>query len=283
ERVGERDHGAERGARVDRDREPVQVNPEVGRRSVAPNDAHLEPRGVGAEDRARVGGREHEATADPVDPEDRPAVERVRRAGKLRREHDGGLVGEHVAAVRRVPVDAGREQRVDDGDLARGTVVRAMARRREPLHACRDEQDGADEREPAPRHLVSVAFANASGRRSRNTQRRSVFGPTAITWRSSPNSASSWRHAPHGDAGGSTSVATTMRLNPRAPSAIAAPIAIRSAQMVSPYEALSTLAPTNTPPSAASSAAPTRHVPEGQDAFFCPAPARPPRSTLPPP
>src|SRR3989454_9319078 len=71
-----------------------------------------------------------------------------------------------------------------------------MSRRRQPLHARRGEQDGANEREPAPRHLASVAFANASGRRSRSTQRRSVFGPTAITWRSSPNSASSWRHAP---------------------------------------------------------------------------------------
>src|SRR2546428_1347439 len=152
----------------------------------------------------------------------------------LFRSHHGGLVGDHIAAVRRVSVDAGREQRVDDGDLARGTEVGAMSRRREPLHARRSEQDGANEREPAARHLVSVAFANASGRRSRSTQRRSVFGPTAITWRSSPNSASSWRHAPHGDAGGSTSVATTMRLNPRAPSAIAAPIAIRSAQIVRP-------------------------------------------------
>ncbi len=55
-----------------------------------------------------------------------------------------------------------------------------------------------------------------------------------------------------------------MRLNPRAPSATAAPIAIRSAQIVSPYEALSTLAPTNTRPSAASSAAPTRNLLYGQ-------------------
>src|SRR5256885_15344890 len=107
-----------------------------------------------------------------------------------------------------------------------------MSRCRKPLHARRGEQDGANEREPAPRHLVSVAFANASGRRSRSTQRRSVFGPTAITWRSSPNSASSWRHAPHGDAGGATPRGTTMRLNPPAPSAIAGPIAIRSAQIV---------------------------------------------------
>src|SRR2546430_5388836 len=139
---------------------------------------------------------------------------RVRGARENCREHHRGLVGDHIAAVRRVSVDAGREQRIDDGDLARGTEVGAMSRRRKPLHARRGEQDGANEREPAPRHLVSVAFANASGRRSRSTQRRSVFGPTAITWMSSPNSASSWRHAPHGDAGGSPSLATPTRLHP---------------------------------------------------------------------
>src|SRR5207244_10720526 len=115
------------------------------------------------------------------------------------REHRGRLVAGRMGAGGRVALQGGREQRVDDGDLARGTEVGTMSRRRKPLHARRGEQDGANEREPAPRHLVSVAFANASGRRSRSTQRRSVFGPTAITWRSSPNSASSWRHAPHGD------------------------------------------------------------------------------------
>src|SRR2546428_4412973 len=142
----------------------------------------------------------------------------------LFRSHHGGLVGDHIAAVRRVSVDAGREQRVDDGDLARGTEVGAMSRRRELLHARRGEQDGANEREPAPRHLASVAFAKASGSRSRSTQRRSVFGPTAITWRSSPNSASNWRHAPHVDAGGAPPPAPTTPLNPPAPPPAPAPL-----------------------------------------------------------
>src|SRR3989449_8813673 len=152
--------------------------------------------------------------------------------------------GDQIAAVRRVSVDAGREQRVDDGDLARGTEVGAMSRRREPLHARCGEQDGANEREPAPRHLVSVAFANASGRRSRSTQRRSVFGPTAITWRASPNSASSWRHAPHGDAGGAPPAAPPARPDPRAPSATPAPLALPSPPILRPQDALSTVAPT---------------------------------------
>src|SRR3989442_13007424 len=43
ERVRERDHGAERGARVDRDREPVQVEPEVvrDRKSTRLNSSHV--------------------------------------------------------------------------------------------------------------------------------------------------------------------------------------------------------------------------------------------------
>jgi len=95
--------------------------------------------------------------------------------------------------------------------------------------------DHGSEPQNAPRpHLPSALFANASGRSARRVQRRSLVGPTATTSRSSPNSASSWRHAPHGEAGGSTSVATTMRSNFRAPAATAAPTAIRSAQIVTP-------------------------------------------------
>src|SRR6266705_6396491 len=155
--------------------------------------------------------------------------------------------------------DDARQDRVDDLDLTRGTERRAITGRRHALHAGRGQQHSADQRRAPRHHGESAALANASGSRSRSTQRRSVRGPTAITSRSSPNSASSWRQAPHGDAGGSTSVATTRRVNWRAPAATAAPSAIRSAQMVSPYDALSTFVPTNTRPSAASSAAPTRN------------------------
>src|SRR6266487_153884 len=160
--------------------------------------------------------------------------------------------------------DDARQDRVDDLDLTRGTERRAITGRRHALHAGRGQQHSADQRRPPRHHSESAALANASGSKSRSTQRRSVRGPTEITSRSSPNSASSWRQAPQGEAGGSTSVATTMRRNARAPapppSATAAPIAMRSAQIVSPYEALSTLVPTYTPPSAASRAAPTRNL-----------------------
>src|SRR5207244_12015142 len=137
---------------------------------------------------------------------------------------------------RRVPRTVGPEHRVHDGQLVRRAVVGARARSGELLHARRGEQGGADQGEPAPPHLASAAFANASGRRSRSIQRRSVFGPTAITSRSNPNSASRCRHAPQGGAGGSTSVATTMRLRPRAPPATAAALAARSAAPGSPED-----------------------------------------------
>src|SRR5437762_1942070 len=170
-------------------------------------------------------------------------------------------VGEGRGGVTR---EEARQDRVDDLDLTRGTERRALTGRGHALHAGRRQQHPADQRRAPHHHGASAVFANASGSKSRSTQRRSVRGPTAITSRSSPNSASSWRQAPHGDAGGSTSVATTMRRNARIPVppplATAAPIAMRSAQIVSPYDALSTLVPTYTPPSPVSSAAPTRNL-----------------------
>src|SRR2546428_4852706 len=160
--------------------------------------------------------------------------------------------------------DDARQDRVDDLDLTRGTERRAMTGRRPGLHAGRGQQHSADQGRAPRHHDESAALANPSGSRSRSTQRRSVRGPTAITSRSSPNSASSWRQAPHGDAGGSTSVATTMRRNARVPTppppATAAPNAMRSAQIVSTYAAISTMVPTYTPPSAVSRAAPTRNL-----------------------
>src|SRR5438046_7065309 len=167
-----------------------------------------------------------------------------------------------VSPKRRIARDAGREHRIHDVDLAAGTERGAHAGRRRLIDA--PGEHGGEPRHPAHPHRSRLALANASGSSAASVQRRSLCGPTAITSRSSPNSASSCRQAPQGEAGGSTSVATTMRRHARAPapppSATAAPIAMRSAQIVSPYEALSTLVPTYTPPSAASRAAPTRNL-----------------------
>ena len=60
-------------------------------------------------------------------------------------------------------------------------------------------------------------------------------GADRLHQEASPNSASTWRHAPHGDAGGSVSLTTTMRRNWRAPARDrGGHDAARSAQMVSP-------------------------------------------------
>src|SRR5205823_6571305 len=246
---------------VDGDGQPVEREGEIVRPGVAPRHPELQARRVRPQDRAGIGGAQHEAPAEAVEPDDRAAV---REAGQIGGGQQRGMQRRHVATEGGVARDDVPQNRVDDLDLTRGTERRTMAGRGHPLHSGRCQQHPADPRRAPCPHGESAVFANASGRRSRSTQRRSVRGPTAITSRSSPNSASSWRQAPQGDAGGSTSVATTMRRNPRAPapppSATAAPIAMRSAQIVSPYDALSTFVPTYTPPSAASRAAPTRNL-----------------------
>src|SRR5690242_6925317 len=258
QRVGERPgHARERRGRVDGGRQPEDLEGEVVRPGIAPRHRERQPGRVGADDVAGVAPAEQVVTTVAVEANQTPAVD---EPGQVRDQQDRRLRRGHVALERRVPRDDARQHRVHDLDLARGTERRAMPGSGDLLYAGRHEQDSAQEGGPASAHHWSAAFANASGSKSRSTQRRSAFGPTAITSRSSPNSASSWRHAPHGDAGGSASVATTMRRNPRAPAATPAPMAMRSAQMVRPYEALSTLVPTYTVPSAPSSAAPTRNL-----------------------
>ena len=75
-----------------------------------------------------------------------------------------------------------------------------------------------------------------------------------------------WRHAPHGEQATPRSFTTaTARIRtclpPRA--ATAEKIAVRSAQLVSPYEAFSTLHPVNTSPVSSRTAAPTRNLEYG--------------------
>src|SRR6187399_1350956 len=78
-----------------------------------------------------------------------------------------------------------------------------------------------------------------------------------ITSRSPPNSQRICRHAPHGGVGAAVSATTTTRRKRRCPSEIALNMATRSAQIVSPYVAFSTLQPVMIVPSDVSSAAPT--------------------------
>ena len=63
---------------------------------------------------------------------------------------------------------------------------------------------------------------------------------------------------PHGAAGAAPSVAITSDVNDLSPFATADSTAARSAQIDAPYEAFSTLHPTNVIPVEVASAAPTR-------------------------
>src|SRR2546421_1807226 len=244
-----RSESREGRARIDRERQPIDLEKEVRRSRVVPHDDDLESRGIG-DDRHRIADRGHRRRRDEVHAKD-PAT--VDHAGRVGYRHQLRLVGLAIAAKRRIAYDDIRHDGVLDADRAARTEVGADAGGSglfDTGHEARDEQQRT---EKAP-HRSSVSFVNASGNSCASVQRRSSWGPTAITSRCKPNSASSCRHAPHGAAGGSTSVVTTMRVSCRAPATTAAPNAMRSAQIVSPYDALSTLQPTYTFWSAASSA-----------------------------
>src|ERR1700732_3315470 len=88
-----------------------------------------------------------------------------------------------------------------------------------------------------------------------------------LTGMSPQNSHINWRHAPQGGVSISVSVKTAMALNPRSPSLTALKIATRSAQMVSPYVAFSTLQPAKIRPDVLRKAAPTRKLEYGACAF----------------
>ena len=80
---------------------------------------------------------------------------------------------------------------------------------------------------------------------------------------SSANSDNTWRHIPHGDPGSGPAVTTTHKTGSRSSAAIIFTTAKRSAQIVAPYEAFSTLHPVNTLPVRVRMAAPTRYLEYG--------------------
>src|SRR5690606_18710679 len=104
-----------------------------------------------------------------------------------------------VAALERVRVGGvGRQHGVAQGELTAGAERRAVAGRGELLLAGADRQRGQQEQDEPPH--ASCSRANASGSSSAIVQRRLAPVPTASTTRSAPNSASTWRQAPHGAA-----------------------------------------------------------------------------------
>jgi hypothetical protein len=78
------------------------------------------------------------------------------------------------------------------------------------------------------------------------------------------NSATTCRHAPQGDTPPTEAMAS--RENCCSPAATAEKIAVRSAQIVKPYEAFSTLQPRNSLSSGVRNAAPTRNFEYGANA-----------------
>jgi hypothetical protein len=88
-----------------------------------------------------------------------------------------------------------------------------------------------------------------------------------LTGMSPQNSQINCRHAPQGGVSTSVSVTTAMALKPRSPSLTALKIATRSAHIVSPYVAFSTLQPEKILPEMLRKAAPTRKFEYGACAF----------------
>jgi hypothetical protein len=66
---------------------------------------------------------------------------------------------------------------------------------------------------------------------------------TRITFMSLENSLRTCLHAPHGETGGLTAVEITIVLNDLSPDDTAAATALRSAQIVKPYDLFSTFEP----------------------------------------
>src|SRR5665811_201394 len=91
----------------------------------------------------------------------------------------------------------------------------------------------------------------------------------AKTRTSGPNSARSWRQIPHGLDGSRVGVTTTQARIAVSPAATAPTTALRSAQIVAPYEADSTLHPGNDAPLPLRTAAPTLNLEYGALARPC--------------
>jgi hypothetical protein len=117
---------------------------------------------------------------------------------------------------------------------------------------------------------------NPSTNNSRIVRLAIPLAPEYQTTASGPNSAITCRQAPQGEQGAPRrfTTATATIAGFRALAATAAKMALRSAQIVSPYDAFSTLHPVKMRPSSSSTAAPTWNFEYGAYAHFIAARAR---------
>ncbi len=129
------------------------------------------------------------------------------------------------------------------GAISRPSTKPAMRRSRRPAGSSR-ALVGAPRPGSGPKRA-------AADRRAAPRRRASLTLEAAKTSTSGPNSASSWRQMPHGLDGSAVGVTTTQARIAVSPAATAPTTALRSAQIVAPYEADSTLHPGYAAPLAA--------------------------------
>ena len=172
------------------------------------------------------------------------AMQRHRRLGQqLEASAERALRAPHALADR---VDLARAAREEREDLVRFAEIAGAQHDRVGRVRAFDQA--------IPRAASSAA---AIERRGQQLAQRRV-APAAVGPRvrqrhvGAPNSASTWRHAPHGGVVTPSGPLTATAAMRRAPASTAANTAVRSAQIVSPYDAFSTFAPVKRRPSAVS-------------------------------
>src|SRR5574338_898781 len=221
----------------------------AGDPGVAPLHRHGEDDGItgGEPQRVEIGDRV-DGTGESHHADRLRAVESIREEepAALRRGNEAGVGAVVLSHDHRVPHIEVIRRAVPGTVTGRGQVLTASCH-----HRCQHEKTDClpHASDPGPK---------AAGSSSPMVQLARVLRPIPSTGRSAPNSDRTWRQAPHGAAGGSMSLTITIRRKRLLPCVTAVATAARSAQMVSPYDAFSTLQPANTRPSSPSRAAPTR-------------------------
>src|SRR5207302_1274908 len=179
---------------------------------------------------------------------------RRNRLGDLLGPHPVGLVDHYQAWRRPWP-----QHRAGDVAIPRADALGPVQRQHDgvgvgerllhrPLHPLRQPVEGLlHAREVDQHHLPARAAHCAECASPPRLQ---------ITRSSGANSVNTWRQAPHGGAE-AASAWTAIASNSACPAPTAANTAFRSAQLVRPYEAFSTLTPVTTSPLESRRAAPT--------------------------
>src|SRR5678815_2013730 len=125
--------------------------------------------------------------------------------------------GCHESGVGAVPLR--HDQRVAHHEVVARTTAGTIAGCGQLLAAARRSQQ---QRKHCESPHASDSGPKAAGSKSAMVHATRVLRPTPSTGMAGPNSARTWRQAPHGADGGSVSLTTTIRRNRRAPCVTAA-------------------------------------------------------------